>query len=124
MQKSDKRSNGACAIFSTTMLLNLGIKKRILCQFQAFIFRLILILGVFNVKCFLWLKCKKYACANFRAFYRSLQNTLLRSPEISSSVVVASNSIRIISSKKLDLTRTCFQFWPIIGDKGDKISKE
>ena len=27
------------------------------------------------------------------------------------------------SSIKYDLARSCFQLWPIIGDEGDKISK-
>ena len=29
-----------------------------------------------------------------------------------------------ISSIKHDLARSCFQLWPKIGDKGDKISRE
>ena len=33
-------------------------------------------------------------------------------------------SLSFFSSLKQDLARSCFQFWPIIGEEGDKISKK
>ena len=34
------------------------------------------------------------------------------------------SSVKLISSIKHDLARSCFQLWPKIGDEGDKISRK